>query len=118
MRALDRPEVKALTISWVSFASGYRVDLGRLGGPAWVGNAGTYRCTGASRSRRPASASFTAAAAAKSFETLPTRKRVRRVTGTRCSTSASPNPSDHTRPPPATTATASRRSDRGAVTAR
>jgi len=31
LRALDRPEVKALTISWVSFASGYRVDLARLG---------------------------------------------------------------------------------------
>jgi len=31
MRALDRPEVKALTISWVSFATGYRVDLARLG---------------------------------------------------------------------------------------
>jgi len=31
MRALDRSEVKALTISWVSFATGYRVDLARLG---------------------------------------------------------------------------------------
>jgi selenocysteine lyase/cysteine desulfurase len=31
VRALDRPEVRALTVSWVQFASGYRVDLARLG---------------------------------------------------------------------------------------
>ena len=30
-RALARPEVRALTVSWVQFASGYRVDLARLG---------------------------------------------------------------------------------------
>ncbi|MDQ6830578.1 MAG: aminotransferase class V-fold PLP-dependent enzyme, partial [Gemmatimonadota bacterium] len=29
--ALDRPGVRALAISWVSFATGYRVDLARLG---------------------------------------------------------------------------------------
>ncbi len=29
--ALDRPEVKAVTVSWVQFASGYRTDLARLG---------------------------------------------------------------------------------------
>jgi selenocysteine lyase/cysteine desulfurase len=31
LRALDRPGVRVLTISWVSFATGYRVDLARLG---------------------------------------------------------------------------------------
>ncbi len=31
LRALDRPEVRVLAVSWVSFASGYRVDLERLG---------------------------------------------------------------------------------------
>ena len=31
LAALARPEVKALTVSWVQFASGYRVDLARLG---------------------------------------------------------------------------------------
>ena len=31
LRALDRPEVKVLTTSWVSFATGYRVDLERIG---------------------------------------------------------------------------------------
>jgi selenocysteine lyase/cysteine desulfurase len=31
LRALERPEVKAVTVSWVQFASGYRVDLARLG---------------------------------------------------------------------------------------
>jgi cysteine desulfurase / selenocysteine lyase len=31
VRALDRPEVRALTVSWVQFASGYRADLARLG---------------------------------------------------------------------------------------
>ena len=31
VRALDRPDVRALTVSWVQFASGYRVDLARLG---------------------------------------------------------------------------------------
>ncbi len=31
LRALDRPRVKILAISWVSFATGYRVDLHRLG---------------------------------------------------------------------------------------
>jgi cysteine desulfurase/selenocysteine lyase len=29
--ALDNPRVKAVTVSWVSFATGYRVDLARLG---------------------------------------------------------------------------------------
>lgn len=29
--SLDRPRVRALTISWVNFSSGYRVDLERLG---------------------------------------------------------------------------------------
>ena len=29
--ALDRPGVRAVTVSWVSFATGYRVDLARLG---------------------------------------------------------------------------------------
>jgi len=31
LRALDRPRVKVLTTSWVQFATGYRVDLDRLG---------------------------------------------------------------------------------------
>ena len=31
LRALDRPRVKVVTTSWVGFASGYRVDLGRIG---------------------------------------------------------------------------------------
>jgi selenocysteine lyase/cysteine desulfurase len=31
VRALDRPDVRAVTVSWVGFASGYRVDLARLG---------------------------------------------------------------------------------------
>lgn len=31
IKALDRPRVRVLTISWVSFATGYRVDLDRLG---------------------------------------------------------------------------------------
>jgi cysteine desulfurase / selenocysteine lyase len=31
IRALDRPRVKVLTTSWVSFATGYRVDLARIG---------------------------------------------------------------------------------------
>jgi selenocysteine lyase/cysteine desulfurase len=31
LRALDAPAVRALTVSWVSFATGYRVDLARLG---------------------------------------------------------------------------------------
>ena len=31
LRALDRPRVKVLTTSWVAFASGYRVDLARIG---------------------------------------------------------------------------------------
>ena len=31
LRALDHPRVKVLTTSWVAFASGYRVDLERLG---------------------------------------------------------------------------------------
>ena len=31
LRALDGPGVKALTISWVGFSTGYRVDLARLG---------------------------------------------------------------------------------------
>jgi cysteine desulfurase/selenocysteine lyase len=31
LAALDRPRVRALTVSWVSFASGYRVDLAALG---------------------------------------------------------------------------------------
>ena len=31
LQALDRPGVKVLTTSWVSFATGYRVDLARLG---------------------------------------------------------------------------------------
>jgi len=31
LRALDRPDVRVLTLSWVSFATGYRVDLARLG---------------------------------------------------------------------------------------
>ena len=31
LAALDRPRVKALTLSWVSFSSGYRVNLERLG---------------------------------------------------------------------------------------
>ncbi|HJR62948.1 MAG TPA: aminotransferase class V-fold PLP-dependent enzyme, partial [Gemmatimonadaceae bacterium] len=31
LRALDAPGVRALTVSWVSFATGYRVDLHRLG---------------------------------------------------------------------------------------
>jgi selenocysteine lyase/cysteine desulfurase len=31
LRALDRPGVRVLAISWVSFATGYRVDLARLG---------------------------------------------------------------------------------------
>ncbi|MBA3560051.1 MAG: aminotransferase class V-fold PLP-dependent enzyme [Gemmatimonadaceae bacterium] len=29
--ALDKPGVKAVTVSWVSFATGYRVDLARIG---------------------------------------------------------------------------------------
>ena len=32
LEALDRPRVKVLTLSWVSFASGYTVDLERIGG--------------------------------------------------------------------------------------
>ena len=31
LRAIDRPRVKVVTTSWVSFATGYRVDLARLG---------------------------------------------------------------------------------------
>jgi selenocysteine lyase/cysteine desulfurase len=31
VRALDRPEVRALTVGWVQFASGWRADLARLG---------------------------------------------------------------------------------------
>ena len=31
LAALDRPKVRALVLSWVSFATGYRVDLDRLG---------------------------------------------------------------------------------------
>lgn len=31
LRALDRPRVRVLAVSWVSFATGYRVDLERLG---------------------------------------------------------------------------------------
>lgn len=31
LRALDEPGVRAVTVSWVSFASGYRVDLTRIG---------------------------------------------------------------------------------------
>jgi len=31
LRALDGPRVRALTVSWVSFATGYRVDLAALG---------------------------------------------------------------------------------------
>jgi selenocysteine lyase/cysteine desulfurase len=31
VRALDRPRVRVLTLSWVAFATGYRVDLERLG---------------------------------------------------------------------------------------
>ena len=31
MRAIDRPHVKVVTTSWVSFATGYRVDLERIG---------------------------------------------------------------------------------------
>jgi len=31
VEALDRPRVKVLTLSWVSFASGYTVDLERIG---------------------------------------------------------------------------------------
>ncbi len=31
LRALDRPKVKLLTVSWVSFATGYRMDLSRIG---------------------------------------------------------------------------------------
>jgi selenocysteine lyase/cysteine desulfurase len=31
LRALDRPRVKVLATSWVSFATGYRVDLARIG---------------------------------------------------------------------------------------
>lgn len=31
MRAIDRPRVKVVTTSWVSFATGYRVDLARIG---------------------------------------------------------------------------------------
>ena len=31
LRAIDRPGVKVLTTSWVAFATGYRVDLARLG---------------------------------------------------------------------------------------
>jgi len=31
LRAVARPEVKAVTVSWVQFSSGHRVDLARLG---------------------------------------------------------------------------------------
>lgn len=31
MRAIDRPRVKVVTTSWVSFATGYQVDLARIG---------------------------------------------------------------------------------------
>lgn len=31
LAALDRPEVKVLSVSWVQFATGYRLDLDRLG---------------------------------------------------------------------------------------
>ena len=31
LRAIDRPGVRVVTTSWVAFASGYRVDLARLG---------------------------------------------------------------------------------------
>jgi len=31
LRLLDAPQVKAVTVSWVSFATGYRIDLERLG---------------------------------------------------------------------------------------
>lgn len=31
LRALARPEVRAVAVSWVGFATGYRVDLARLG---------------------------------------------------------------------------------------
>ena len=31
LATLDRPEVRVLAVSWVQFASGYRVDLARLG---------------------------------------------------------------------------------------
>jgi selenocysteine lyase/cysteine desulfurase len=31
LAALDAPRVRALVLSWVSFATGYRVDVGRLG---------------------------------------------------------------------------------------
>ncbi|MGH7664074.1 MAG: aminotransferase class V-fold PLP-dependent enzyme [Gemmatimonadaceae bacterium] len=31
LRALDRPRVRAVTLSWVSFATGYRADLVRVG---------------------------------------------------------------------------------------
>lgn len=31
IRMLDRPKVRAVTVSWVSFATGYRVDLARIG---------------------------------------------------------------------------------------
>jgi selenocysteine lyase/cysteine desulfurase len=31
LRALDRPDIKVLAISWVSFATGYAVDLERMG---------------------------------------------------------------------------------------
>ncbi len=69
------------------------------------GNDGTYRCTSASRSSRPLSSSLPIAAAVTGFETLPTRNRVSRVTGTRCSRFAYPNPSDHTTSPSTSTAT-------------
>lgn len=31
LQALERPGVRAVTVSWVSFATGYRVDLARIG---------------------------------------------------------------------------------------
>ena len=31
LRALERPEVRVVTLSWVSFATGFRVDLARIG---------------------------------------------------------------------------------------
>jgi hypothetical protein len=71
----------------------------------FLGYAGTYRCTGASRSRRPWSCRRAAATAVSGFETAPRRKRVSGVSGVRLSTSDQPKPSAQTISPSTATAT-------------
>lgn len=86
-------------------ASQMAEQLARGDGPFFLGKAGQYFCTSASRSSLPRSDSWRIAVAVMGLEIEPNRKSVKGVAGTKFSRSAIPKPEDQTSSPSWTTAT-------------